>query len=180
MAQTQIPMVRFTTEILQLQYIDKVIDVCCAGPQFLRSCGRQSRSHSCSSFLPWTKSLTCPLCSTTDAACQSAENCFGPAVAAHLTRLSMTLLVQFIDCSHVPVIMQRRCTVEVPQIQLSPVTADSSCATEKGTGLGGYGGDERVYRCWRGFFGGIDPFFRAPLVVPELSASFRALEHSHL
>ena len=56
----------------------------------------------------------------------------------------------------------------------------SSCATEKGTRLGGYGGDERVYGCWRGFFGGIDAFFRAPPVVPELSASFRALEHPHL
>ena len=34
------------------------------------------------------------------------------------------VLLQFIDNSHVPVIMQRRCTEEVPQIQLSPVTAD--------------------------------------------------------
>ena len=32
----------------------------------------------------------------------------------------------------------------------------------------------------RGFFGGIEAIFRAPPVVPELSASFRALEHSHL
>ena len=31
-AQMQIPVVRLTTEILQLQYIDKVVDVCCAGP----------------------------------------------------------------------------------------------------------------------------------------------------
>ena len=43
----------------------------------------------------------------------------------------------------------------------------------------GYG-DERVYGCWRGFFGGFDAFFRAPPVVPEVSASFRAREHSHL
>ena len=104
-AQTQIPMVRFTTEILQLQYIDKAMDVCCAGPQFVRSCGRQSRSHSCSSFLPRTRSLTCPLCSTTGAGCRSAENCEGPAVAAHSTRWSMSLLAQFIDkiwtsCDH--------------------------------------------------------------------------------
>ena len=33
---------------------------------------------------------------------------------------------------------------------------------------------------WRGFFGGIGAIFRALPVVPELSASFRALEHSHL
>ena len=40
-----------------------------------------------------------------------------------------------------------------------------------------YGG--LVWR-WKGFFGGIDVIFRAPPVVPELSASVRALEHSHL
>ena len=39
---------------------------------------------------------------------QGAENCEGPAVAAHLTRGSMSLLSQFIDGSDVPVIMQRR------------------------------------------------------------------------
>ena len=38
-AQTQIPMVRFTTEILQMQYIDKVIDVCCEGPRCALSVG---------------------------------------------------------------------------------------------------------------------------------------------
>ena len=32
MAQTQIPMVVFPIEIPQLQYIDQVVDVCCAGP----------------------------------------------------------------------------------------------------------------------------------------------------
>ena len=30
--QMQIPMVRFTTDSLQLQYIDKVVVVCCASP----------------------------------------------------------------------------------------------------------------------------------------------------
>ena len=34
---------------------------------------------------------------------------------------------------------------------------------------------------WIGvFFCGVDAIFRAPPDVPELSASFRALEHSHL
>ena len=45
-AQMQIPRVPFP-EILQLQYIDKV--VVCAGPVVRGQCG--SRSHSCSSFL---------------------------------------------------------------------------------------------------------------------------------
>ena len=31
-AQMQIPMVRFTTEVLQLQYIGQVVVACCAGP----------------------------------------------------------------------------------------------------------------------------------------------------
>ena len=56
----------------------------------------------------------------------------------------------------------------------------SSCATENSTRLGGYGGDEGVIGVGGGFFGGIDAFFRAPPVVPELSASFGALERSHL
>ena len=84
----------FSTEIPQLQHIDKVIDVCCAGPaDSLLSVRRQSRSHSCSPFLLDQG----PLCSTTGAGCRSAENCDGPAVAAHSTRLSMSLLAQFID-----------------------------------------------------------------------------------
>ena len=75
-------------------------------------------------------------CTTTDAGCQSAQNCDGPAVAAHLTRWSMSLLAQFIDGSHVLVIMQRR--LYSGSASDSVITGDSghsSCATEKGTRL---------------------------------------------
>ena len=34
---------------------------------------------------------------------------------------TVDVLVQLIDGSHVPVIMQRRCTVEVPQVQLPDI-----------------------------------------------------------
>ena len=80
-------------------------------------------------------------------------------------------------------IMQRRlCSGSSSDSVHRQSRGQPSCATENGTrllvvmaamlwrlGLG-----------WRGFFGGIDAFFRAPPVVPELSASFRALKRSHL
>ena len=48
--QRPIPMVLVTMGIPQLQFIDKVIDVCCAGPgDSGAAVRRQSRSHSCSS-----------------------------------------------------------------------------------------------------------------------------------
>ena len=104
--------VQKTIEILQLQFIDKMVDFCCAGPadSSLLSVRRQSRSHSSSSSIrAWTRSLPCPLvCNDRWPVVQSAENCEGPAVAAHLTRWSMSLLAQFTDSLDVPVIMQRR------------------------------------------------------------------------
>ena len=100
MAQMRIPTV---FEILQLQYIDKMVDVCCAGPA---SSGREETVE-IPQLQPvtWTWPFTRPLCATTDAHGRCPH-------------------VQFIDISHVPVIMQRRCTGEIPQIQLSPVTVD--------------------------------------------------------
>ena len=48
-----------------MQYIDKVIDVCCAGPAVLGcSRGGDSRAPTVAAL---TKSLTCPLCATTGA-----------------------------------------------------------------------------------------------------------------
>ena len=64
---------------------------------------RQSRSHSRSPFLGPGRS---------HARCVQRQM---PMV---------DVLMQFIDISHVPVIMQRRCIGKVPQIQLSPVTVD--------------------------------------------------------
>ena len=61
-AQMQILTVRFTTEFHQLQYIDKVVDVCYVGPA--NSSGGDS--HSCNS-LNSGPVVACPLCATTDA-----------------------------------------------------------------------------------------------------------------
>ena len=60
--QTQIPMVRFTIEILQLQYIDQVgRRLLCRSSKFVPSRGKQSRSPA--RFF-WTV-VACPLCATT-------------------------------------------------------------------------------------------------------------------
>ena len=68
-----------------------------------------------------------------------------------------------------PVIMQRRCTVEVPQVQFSPATVGHySCATEKGTRLSAL----LLMVAAKGFFDAFCVIFRASPVVPELSASF--------
>ena len=57
------------------------------------------------------------------------------------------MLAQFIDGSHVPVIVQRRCTVKVPQIQLSPVTVDIPVVQQRrGLDLG-------VMAAMKGFMG---------------------------
>ena len=177
------PSVQKIIEILQLRFIDKVVDVCCAGPAVLwmQSWRRQPSSQSCSPLsmdtvvampvvvqrqLPGgsdvrktakvpqlqyilyavdvlvvqvhlgssssrTRSLTCPLCSTTG----------------------------FLR------------TVKVPQIQfIAGVFGHSCCATETGThafSSGGYGGDEGFFRPFRAFFALVQ-------VVLELSASFRS------
>ena len=58
-AQTQIPMV--LPVFLQLQYIDKVIDDCCAGPRCAFGVG-DSRDPTVGARSSRTRSLTCPLC----------------------------------------------------------------------------------------------------------------------
>ena len=55
-----------TTEILQLQYIDKVIDVFVQVQHVVRSRGRQPSSHSCCSLI-FGPVVACPLCATRDA-----------------------------------------------------------------------------------------------------------------
>ena len=106
-AQTQIPMVRFTTEILQMQYIDKVIDVCCAGLRCALSVETVEIPQLQARFF-LDHVVDMPVVFNDRCWCRSAQNCDGPAVAAHLPRWSMSLLAQFIDGSHVPVIMQRQ------------------------------------------------------------------------
>ena len=71
-----------TNEILQLQFIDKVVDFCCAGPSSSGAVGEETVELPQLQLVLWTRSLTCPLCSTREAGCQSAENCEGPAVAS--------------------------------------------------------------------------------------------------
>ena len=107
MAQRTFPLVPvlLTTEISQLQSIDTVVDDFCAGPASSGS-GREETVESPQlQPVSWTWSFTTPV------------------VCNDRCPWSMSLM-QFIDISHVPVIMQRRCTAEVPQIQLSPATVD--------------------------------------------------------
>ena len=57
----------------------------------------------------------------------------------------MTLLGQFIDGSRVAVIVQRRLySGSASDSVIAGDSGHSSCAPEKSTRLGGYGGDERV------------------------------------
>ena len=85
-------MVQDTIEILQLQYTDKVVDVCCAGGDSRAPTVAARRTL-------WTRSLTCPLGATTDAV--------------------VDVLAQFIDgcgrpCDHAATFFA---TLEVPQLQ---------------------------------------------------------------
>ena len=77
-----------TIEILQLQFIDKVIDVSVVQVQQVprvQSVRRQSRSHSCSSLQRGHLSFTCSSsCNDRCRVVQTSENCEGPAVAVHL------------------------------------------------------------------------------------------------
>ena len=62
------PTVQKTIEILQLQFIDKVFDVCCAGPASSRvQSERRAPTVAARRILAWTRLSTCPLMSTTDA-----------------------------------------------------------------------------------------------------------------
>ena len=67
--------------------------------------------------------------------------------------------------------MQRKVfssTVEVPHIQLSPVTVDIPVVLQRRPRLP----SELVLTAMKGFLAHFAPFFRAPPVMPELSASF--------
>ena len=55
------PSVQKIIEILQLQFIDKVVDDCCAGPAVLGcSRGGDSRAPTVAARFAWTLSLPCP------------------------------------------------------------------------------------------------------------------------
>ena len=78
--------VQQTTEILQLQSIDKVFDVPVVQVQQIlrvQAVRRQSRSHSCSS-LNMDVVVDMPVvCNNRCRVVENAENCEGPAVAVH-------------------------------------------------------------------------------------------------
>ena len=100
-------------EILQLQYIDKMVDLCCAGPAS-SGFGRENTVE-IPQLQPvsWTWSFTRPF------VCN--DRC--PMV---------DVLMQFIDLSHIPVIMQA--TLHRRSASDSVIAGDSrhsSCATEK-------------------------------------------------
>ena len=79
------------------------------------------------------------------------------------------VLAQFIDGSHVPVIMRRRLLSGSSPVSVFAVDGGhSSCATEKGTRLSAL----LFMVAAKGFFDSFCVIFRAPPVVPELSASF--------
>ena len=80
---------------------------------------------------------------------QRAENCSGPAVVARSLEAGVPVVQVVLDS----VLRQSR--------------GHSRCATEKSStsNRAGYDGDE-----W--FFGAFCAIFRAPPVIPELSASF--------
>ena len=128
MAQMRIPM---ALEILQLQYIDKMVDLCCAGPSSLGSGREETVEIPQLQLVSWTWSFTRPLCATTDANGRCPH-------AVH----------------HVPVIMQLRCTGEVPQIQFSPATVDVPVVQQR-RGIfssTGDGGDEGLLTHFASFF----------------------------
>ena len=80
------PSVQKSIEILQLQFIDKVFDVCCAGPAGSSGAVGEETVEIPQLQLAaaWTLSLTCPsLCNDRWLVVQSSENCEGPAVAVH-------------------------------------------------------------------------------------------------
>ena len=95
--------------------------------------------------------------------------CCMPAVCNDRCRI-VDDMVQFIDiygrpCGHAETVA----TVEVPQIQfIARVRGQSSCATGNGTRLSAF----LVLAAMKGVFDAFCVIFRAPPVVPELSASF--------
>ena len=113
-------MVQKTVEILQLQFIDKVFDVCCASPASSGAVGEETVEIPQLQLVEfWTRLL--------HARCVHRQMLSG----GRCWRSSSTVM-------DVPVIMQRRgvATVEVPQIQIiAGVSGHSQFATERGTRL---------------------------------------------
>ena len=169
------PSIQKNIEILQLQYIDKVIDVGFAGhavPRCIR--GGDSRAPT---VAPICMDCCCHArrCATTAALVQTSENCEVPqlqyffvvdvpVVQVHLGVQSWT---RSLTCPLLSTTWFY--TVEVPQIQfIACLCGHSSCATQTGTTFPAF----LVMAAVMGLFDAFCVIFRAPPVVPELSASF--------
>ena len=130
-----------------MQSIDTVVDVCYTGPASSGSDREETVEIPQLQPVSWTLSFT------------------RPCVQRQMPMVDV--LMQFIDISHVPVIMQRRCTGEVPLIPFSLATVDIPVVQQrKGTRLSAL------------LFGGDDAFcviFRAPLAALESSKNWRPL-----
>ena len=132
----------FGVEVRQLQFIDRVADA-----------SFPWRIHRCSS---WRKWLTCPLCATSGACRDSAENCGGSAVCAHR------------QGGRCPCCAGRRSglgTVEVPQIQFIARVVELQFSTETGA-------FSRVMAAVKGFLEVFPHFSRAPPDCPGVECQF--------
>ena len=147
-----------------LQYIDKVVVVL-----YVQNCGRQSSSHSCS----LDKVVDMPFVFNDSLWFNGQKTAEVPqllpvALVAYVPVVQVVwcrFLRLWTPCEHAATSFSS--TVEVPRLVHRRVYGHSSCTTEKGSTSrrSGYDGDE-----W--FFGAFCAIFRAPPVIPELSASF--------
>ena len=148
-AQMQIPLVQITTAILQLQYIDKVVNVCCAGPAVLE-CRRGGDSRAPTVAARWT------LDRLLHARCvQRQVPCGRWRGAVH-----RWLWTSLWSCSDV-LFRQWKCH----RFSSSPESVDIPVRNR-----GGHSAFSRA--AMKGVFGGSVAFFALFQVVPELSASF--------
>ena len=139
-------------------------------------CSRPQRIPSCSLLIRWSSWL-CRSCSSgvrreeTVEIPQLQHVFLDPVVHTPVVcndSCLVDVLAQFFDGSHVPVTMQRRLLSGSAPVSVFAVDGHSSCATEKGTRLSAL----LFMVAAKGFFDAFCVIFRAPPVVPELSASF--------
>ena len=166
-AQRQIPMVRSCVSLI-LQYNDKVVVVLS-----VQRCERPSSSHSCSLDMvvdmpvmfndsPWfnvQKTAVVP---------QLLRVLWWP-VSLLCRSCWCRFLRLWTPCDHAATSLFSS-TIEVPQIQFSVRVVDIPVVQQRGARLP----TVLVMTAMSGFFGAFCAIFRAPLVIPELSASFRS------
>ena len=122
--------------------IDKVFDVCCAGPASSGAVGEETvEPHSCSP-LSVDNVVAIPVVCNDRCRVSECRKLRRSRSCSTLTRWSISLLAQFIDgLDHTVTVA----TVEVLQIQLSPESVDIPVRNREVYSTfssGGYGGDE--------------------------------------